>query len=107
MHGLNHLLNSALKRHGIAKQVTATIIVQRANDLLASMARHPLAGDVRAVTFNNNVLVIACKHSAASYDVQALLPQLKLLLEQHFPDKTFSRVVTRISPAEWYNRDAV
>jgi hypothetical protein len=105
MQGLGNLLDSALRRHGITKQVTATMIVLRANELLQSICAGPLMNDVKVVSYKNNELYVACRHSAASFDVQPLLPRLRYTLEQSFPDKTFAKIYTRISTAEWYNND--
>lgn len=107
MHGLNNLLGGMLHRHGITKQVTSTMIVQRANEILSQMAQPPLIYDIVATVFTQGELVIACKHSAASYDFQALIPGLRDALERSFPSKTFAAIRTRISPAEWYNKDAL
>ncbi|MBI1908022.1 DUF721 domain-containing protein [Candidatus Uhrbacteria bacterium] len=106
MHGLGNLLNSALNRHGIQKQVTATMVVQRANHILSSLvAGTPLADDARVVVYKNDELVVSCRHAAASYDVQPLLPALRGELERTFPDKTFSRIITRVSGEEWYTHN--
>lgn len=103
MQGIGNLLSGALKRHGIDRQVTATVIVARANEILAALvAGTPLAGDVTVVVYKDNELVIACPHAPASHDVQGFVPQLQAELETAFPDKSFRRVVTRIAPAAWY-----
>lgn len=104
MQGLENLLTGALKRHGIAIQVTATVIVARANEVLAVLLMGtPMQGDVTVVAYKEQELIIACPHAAASYDVNGFLPALQAELERQFPDKTFSRIVTRIVPAAWYN----
>lgn len=104
MQGIGNLLSGALKRHGIDRQVTATVIVARANEVLAGLvAGTPMQGDVQVVVYKDQELVIACPHAAASHDVQGFVPMLQAELEQLFPDKTFRKVVTRIVPAAWYN----
>lgn len=106
MQGLDNLLTAALNRHGIQKQVTATLIVQRANTLLSALVQGtPLAADVYVISYKNDELVVACRHAAASFDAQALLVQLRADLECSFPKKTFSRIITRLSGAEWYTKD--
>lgn len=103
MHGIGNLLSGAMKRHGIDRQVTATVIVARANEILNTLVTGtPLYGDVTVVVYKDNELVIACPHAPASHDVQGFVPQLKSELEVAFPDKSFSRVVTRIVPSSWY-----
>lgn len=83
------------------------MIVQKANEILSSLAQPPLVFDICATVFAENELIIACRHPAASYDMQALLPSLKDHLERAFPDRTFAKIRTRISPAEWYNRESL
>lgn len=106
MQGLGNLLTSALNRHGIQKQVTATMIVQRANQILHELVvGTPLVEDVRVIVYKNDELIVACRHAAASYDAQQLLPALGKELERSFPDKTFRRIMTRVSGQEWYNQE--
>lgn len=107
MQGLGNLLGGMLERHGITKQVTSTMIVQRANAILADIARPPLVFDICATVYQHGELIVACKHTAASYDLQALLPDLRDQLARTFPNIALSAIRTRISPAEWYNRDAL
>lgn len=104
MQGIGNLLTGAMKRHGIYAQVTATVIVAKANDVLAMLIDGtPLRDDVTVVAYKEQELIIACLHAAASHDLQGFLPALQAELERQFPDKTFRRVVTRIVPAAWYN----
>lgn len=104
MQGIGNLLTSALKRHGIDRQVTATVIVAKANEILAVLTEGtPLHDDVSVVAYKEQELIIACPHAPASHDVQGFLPALQAELERQFPDKTFRRMVTRIVPAAWYN----
>ncbi len=103
MQTLAHLLQGALHRHGIKKQVTATVVVAKANEILMVLAVGPLAEDVRAVVYKNDELVLACKHAAASFDTAHLLPSLKAELEGVFPSHTFAHIVVRIAPHEWYD----
>lgn len=103
MQTLAHLLQGALHRHGIKKQVTATVVVAKANIILESLAVGPLAEDVRAVVYKNDELILACKHAAASFDISHILPSLKAELEIAFPNHTFAHIVVRIAPHEWYN----
>lgn len=108
MQGLGNLLTSALNRHGIQKQVTATMIVQRANQILLDIvAGTPLVEDVRVIVYKNDELIVACRHAAASYDAQQILPTLGKELERSFPDKSFRRIVARVSGQEWYTRDSL
>lgn len=82
------------------------MIVQRANQILHDLiAATPLVEDVRVIVYKNDELVVACRHAAASYDAQQLLPTLGRELERSFPDKSFRRIITRVSGQEWYNGD--
>lgn len=102
MQGIDNLLGGMLQRHGIVKQVTATMVVQRANAILSELAQPPLVMDIVATVYHDGELVVACKHTAASYDFQPILPALRENLERSFPNMTFGKIHTRISPAEWY-----
>ena len=103
MYEIGNLLGNAMKRHGIDRQVTATVIVARANEILNVLVTGtPLFGDVTVVVYKDSELVIACPHAPASHDVQGFIPPLLAELEVAFPDKAFRKVVTRIVPASWY-----
>ncbi|HCC83773.1 TPA: hypothetical protein DEP96_02905 [Candidatus Uhrbacteria bacterium] len=100
----NLLATSFLKRHGIEQSVTATMIVQRANAILAELiVNSPLKNDVYVISYKNDELVVACRHAAASHAVQGLLPQLRQAIQQDFPNKSFLALRTRLSGQEWYN----
>ncbi len=101
MHGLGNLLNDALHRHKIVTQVNATMIVQRANEILSSLTQGPLAEDTRVITYKHDELIVACRHAGASFDVQQVFPQLRAELERSFPKKTFNKIRTRLAASEW------
>jgi hypothetical protein len=109
MQGIGSLLaTSFLKRHGIEQSVTATMIVQRANAILAGLiVDSPLKNDVYIISYKNDELVVACRHAAASHGVQQLLPQLRAAIQQDFPNKSFLAMRTRLSGQEWYNNIAL
>lgn len=103
MYEIGNLLGNAMKRHGIDRQVTATVIVARANEILSVLVMGtPMQNDVTVVVYKDNELVIACAHAPASHDVQGFVPQLRAELEVAFPDKAFRNIVTRIVPSAWY-----
>lgn len=107
MDGLKHLLSGALRRHHIDRAVTAAMVVERANELLKSVASPALCEDARVVVYRENELLIACANSAAAFDVQSAFDSLRRELEQSFPECRFTRIRTVIRPESWYNGSIV
>ncbi len=107
MQDISNLISSSwLKRHGIEQEVSATMIVQRANAVLADLIiDSPLKADVYVIAYKNEELIIACRHAAATHAMQEFLPRLKQAIQQAFPSKSFLALRTRLSGQEWYNAD--
>lgn len=92
-------MEQAMARHGIRRQVTAALLVQRANELILDALDKHVHSDVRVVSFYNNTLHIACKHSAAVRAAQIIADPLKSELEIHFPSVTIKQVYCRVDPS--------
>ena len=84
---IGNLLEGALRRHGVAKQVTAAIIVDRANEILDEiLGTSDLRQDVYAISYTSGTLVIGCKNAAASYDVDGMIPAIRSRLAEEVPE---------------------
>ena len=105
LRGLGGLLESALGRHGISKQVTAAMIVVRANEILQDLLTPPLSEDVKALVYKDGVLTIACKNAAAGFDIANMSEALGKSLETEFSDITITRVEHRVKPEAWKDWD--
>jgi hypothetical protein len=94
---ISNLLQSALGRHGITKQVTAAMVVQRAEEVLAEMiAGTPLVGDVRVASYRNNEMLLGCANAPASYDVEAMIPEFLHRMAAECPEATITKVIARV-----------
>jgi hypothetical protein len=103
--GISGLLESALGRHGITKQVTAALIVVKANEILAEMLTPPLSEDVKALVYKDGILTIACKNAAAGFDIANMGEAIGKQLETEFSDVTITRVEHRVKPEVWKDWD--
>lgn len=94
---ISGLLNGALRRHGVTRQVTAAIIVDRAQTILSAMVQGtPLESDVRIVSYMPGTLVIGCTNAAASYDIEGLLPQMLARVKEELPEAEIEKIVPRV-----------
>lgn len=99
--GLGSLIESALGRHGIKKQVTAAMVVVRANEVLAEFLEAPLRDDVRVANYIDGKLTLACRHAAAAYAVQPRVQDIARKVEESIPDVTITGYDVRIKPEIW------
>ena len=94
---IGNLLDGALRRHGVAKQVMAAIIIDRVNVLLDEMLESsPLRSDVNALSIINGTLVIACANAGASYDLDGILPELTAKLRDEIPEAEIHTIIPRV-----------
>lgn len=99
--GIGKLLEATLGRHGIKKQVTAAMVVVRANELLAEYLQPPLRDDVRTASYNDSKLTLGCRTAAAAYEVQPLMADIGKRIEEYIPDITITSYDVRIKPEMW------
>ena len=105
---LGNLLGGALARHGIGERVIAAQIVASANELLHEMLTQDQRGEVQAVSFKSDELLLACKTPTARYAAEGLAKTLGRKLEEKYPNQTFKKIVCvfksgKVSDDEWYN----
>lgn len=99
--GIDGLMSEAMARHGIARQVTAALLVKRARELAQHLVDPRALPDIYVVSFQNNQLSIACKHAAAVRSARAAAIPLKEQLEIDFPTLTITEVHCRIDTNPW------
>ncbi len=94
---LGSLLDGALRRHGVTKQVTAAIIVDRANEILDELLGDSvLCRDIRVISYANGVLVIGCDNAGASYDLDGMTPQILARLGEEVPEAEVHTITPRV-----------
>ncbi len=91
------MLEGTLKRHGITKQVTAAIIVDRAKEILAEMvAGSPLAQDVRVSSYASGILILGCDNAAATFDIDGMIPTLLSRIQSEIPEADITKIIARV-----------
>ncbi len=102
---IKDLLPDALKRHGISKQVTSTIIIKSTDELLNCHLPDCAKNDVKALSYKNENLYIACRHPAAMFIAEKLKTKLHEQLLKRFPDITFNKISFCLNTQPWENFD--
>ena len=95
------LMQSALARHNIGRQVTAAMIVTTADDLLHNMIDMHMKPDVKVLSYKQGQLIVACRHPAAVDAMQTFCPVLKLRVEEAIPTAHLVSVFARMQPEAW------
>ncbi len=105
---LGSLMGGSLARHGIMGRVMAAQIVTTTNALLDELIPPAARGDVQAISYKNQELLIACKTAPARYLLQGLSKTIGSRLEQTYPSQTIKTIACKLRPVgtdeqEWYN----
>lgn len=94
---ISALLDGALRRHGVAKQVTAALIVEGANRVLDELlAGSALRHDVWAMSFDRGTLVIGCRSAAAAYDLDGMTKEIMDKIPEEVPEADVRSIVARM-----------
>jgi hypothetical protein len=94
---ITNMLQGALKRHGVAAQVTAAIIVDRANEVLDDLlGPSPIRSDVQAISVQNGTIVIGCKNAAASYDIDGMQKEIMARINAAVPEADIHAIIARV-----------
>jgi len=99
--GIRSLIEATLGRHGIKKQVTAAMVVVRANEMLAEFLESPLRDDVLAASFKDDRLTLGCRTASAAYAIQPFIEDIGRRIEEYIPDITVVGYDVRIKPELW------
>ena len=107
LNSLGNLLGGTLSRYGIGERVQAAQIVASANELLGGLMGKQ-AEDIKAMSYKDSELVLACKSPTARYAAEGLTKKLGRQLEERYPSQTFSKITCRLKTGsdtddEWYN----
>lgn len=91
------MLQGALKRHGVSAQVTAAIIVDRANEVLDDLlGTSPIRSDVQVISVQNGTIVIGCANAAASYDIDGMQKEIMALVNAEVPEADIRAIIARV-----------
>lgn len=97
LYSVGSMLDGILARHGIAKQVMASRVVSRGNEILHTLLPPQMLGDIKVLSYQNGILTLACRHAAAVYDGGGLGEALSRSLEAEFPALTI-KAEARLRP---------
>jgi hypothetical protein len=103
LHSIGDMMDSVLSRHGIKKQVVSAQIVTRANELLRELLDGAALLDVKVLSLKENMLTLACRHSAALYDGEGVAETIARKLEEEYPDHSFT-CIARLRPEAFEER---
>lgn len=91
------MLEGTLRRHGITKQVTAAMIVNRAKEILAEMLEgSPLAADVHVSSYAAGILVLGCNNAPATFDINGMIPTILARIQAEIPDADITKIIVRV-----------
>lgn len=94
---ITNMLQGALKRHGVSAQVTAAIIVDRANEVLDDLlGNSPMRNDVQVISVQNGTIVIGCKNAAASYDIDGMQKEIMARVNHEVPEADIRAITARV-----------
>ncbi|GEM_PF-1816940 len=96
MFSLKHLLPSALDRAHVTQQVTASLIVMKADQFLVSILPSAAKTEAKTLTLTGTVLVIGCRSSALGEFVRQQEEGLLSFLKRELPQVQISRVRIQI-----------
>lgn len=103
MNGMSQLAKNLLERHGIRRQVSSAMIVTSANELLDELLTNPAKSDVRAISFSEDILKIAVRHSAAAHVLSSMMDELENRLCKLYPDIHIKRIIHALEPRTFEN----
>lgn len=102
---LSDLASGVLARHNIGKQVTSAMVVQTVNQFIDDQTPEYIQHDVRALSFSDGFLRIACKNPAAQYAMQEYIETLENHLKHQFPDVDIAKISCILNQDPWMKYD--
>jgi hypothetical protein len=105
LYSVGSMVDGVLSRHGIGKQVLSASVVTTAERTLSSLLAPQIKEDVRALSFRENTLTLACRHSAALYDAEGFAAKLGRSLEESFPSLSI-KVEAKLRPDAFPEEEA-
>lgn len=101
---MGNLISGVLGRHNISRQVTSSLVVQEVNRFLEDTLENHVRVDVRALSFANHELKIACRNPAASFVMQDYIARIEHMVKQSFPDIILEKIHCIINQDPWLQR---
>ena len=92
---IKDLLDDAVSRARIGKEVMIARSVETANAFLASLLPNGYTDDARAVSLKDGVLTIDCKNSSANHFVSTKKMDLLAAVKRKVPESVIMRIHTR------------
>jgi hypothetical protein len=92
---IKDLLNDAVGRAHISRQVLVARLIAQANEQLAAMLPPGRGQDAQAVAYKDGQLIIACKNSAAAHFVSQRQGELRAILLRAVPQIGSLEIKTR------------
>jgi len=99
---LGSLIDDTLKRHGIGRQVVASMIIKRADALMQDLLADHVKKDVRVISYKNEVITIACRHHPAMQEATRTAEDIKQSLFVDFPYIQLKEMVCKIFPSNFW-----
>lgn len=96
-------MSDFMNRHGFEKQMTAAMLVKKANEHLPEILGD-VAEDVRAISFVEGRLKIAVKNASAGFTVAQIADELRDRLLRDFPSAEISSIMHKLDPKSVENR---
>lgn len=93
---MKDLMNDAIKRANIGRQVQSLHIVDEANAALDEWFPKRKRSSVRAVFFRNGTLLIGCLSGAAAHAMRSISPRIERRLRERFPELELKGVQTKV-----------
>lgn len=96
MANMTDLTDDVLARHGIKAQVIAAMLVKKSNEFLESLVQDHARNDIRVISYNQNILTVGCRHSAAMHEFKRVSLMLEEQLKREFPDISIHKFAHKI-----------
>ncbi len=98
---LANLAAGVLARHRITRQVTAAMVIQSINRYIEDNVGEPLKYDLRALSYIDQVVRLACKNPTAAYAAKDFSEPIQNHLKAEFPDLAIVEVRFILNQDPW------
>lgn len=96
-------MSDFMNRHGFERQMTAAMVVKRANEHLPDILGD-IAEDVRAISLVEGVLKIAVCNASAGFTISQIGDELRNRLLRDFPSAEILSIIHKLDPKSVENR---
>lgn len=95
MDQLGNLIPKSLKRIGVAKRITASIIVEYANQILRDVCGD-MVSDMCATSIRNGILTIVCKKAIIAQELTFYEKKIIFQLNEKLKENTVKKIHTTL-----------